>query len=486
MSSPQFTRAQNDINRWVRDPRIPINQSDADMLVACLDPCHDTMLANLDGWPDLETGASVVRCVKQSLSISATSGSGPAVTAPWDLHINLQPFLNFSNIQTTLSRVNNIGTVTAADTSNVFGGLTCTAAFNSGQAVDYFTTDPFSALGNLDLPAAYSGGLSRVTGIAFEVVDTTAVLNQQGSCFVWRQMDTRDADTCNYTFLQSPPHTVGQSETTSFDGVQLVVPPLTVGQAMLIPGTRTWASKEGCYVVGCFHSAENPPIQTNYVQPIMVEDNDILGSSNTTKLRYPVSPANVVVGTTRINAVQPQKIYPYHSCGAIFAGLNPLSTFRLSLVIYVESFPTIAPEDQAILVMAKPSMAYNPYLLELLSHSMQTMPVGVMFKENGLGTWFATAVRAASKYLSAPASLVNPLLGMAVKAAGEVANGYLQPAGQPTRTIAKRKKVQNKNVQLANRKRGGKNAIQGPKNRKVSNIPKKDISQAIKALKNLE
>jgi hypothetical protein len=487
MSTPAFNRAQNDIQKWVKDPRIPIDQSGADFLVACLDPCHDTQLTTLDGWPDLETGASVTRCIKQSITVSGTSGGSAPLTNPWDMHIVLNPFLDvFSNGFTfTTERANNSAkTSDASAISNPYGGLTVGCAFGSGTPVDYFSPGFNSALGQIGLDAAYSNGLGRVTGIAFEVVDTTSALHQQGSCFVWRQMASRDQVPTSFTTLNTDEAVPTQAH---FNGVIMPNPPGDAKAAMLIPGTRNWASKEGCYVVAPFHSSDNPPIQTGYTQPVFLSAGERMQHDvfNVTTMRYPTPFGFQVLKEDSVQeyVMQPTKIYPYHMCGAMFTGLDPLSTFRITLVVYYETFPTTTLIDLPVLVMARPSMPYNPYLLELLAHAMQNMPVGVMFKENGMGTWFATAVRAASKYLAAPASLVNPLLGMAVKSAGEIANTYLQPAGQPQRSISKRKKVQNKNQQLANRKRGKKGAIQGPKNKKPS---KADIDSALTALKNFK
>lgn len=460
MSTAAFNRAQNDIARWVKDPRIPIDQQGADFLVSCLDPCHDTILGSLDGWPDLENGASITRCIKQSIEISGTSGGGSVPTGPWDCHFNLNPFLDTGvSFTQSLTRANTYMTYSAATmlTSPV-GGLTATASFVAGSAVSPLTAPATSRLGQLGLPPTYSNGLGRVTGIAFEVVDTTSQLNKQGSCMCWRQ-NASEATTPTMVTGCNPNTTPPTMFWTNC--MPLQQPPTTLSSAQLIPGSRIWEAREGCYVVGNFHSAENPPVEPSYVQPLFVDD--VMSTTNNSPMYLPNQ--CVALGgpsTLQIATHFPTKIYPFHQCGAIFAGLHPLATLRVTLVIYYESFPTVSPEDQPILVMATPSMPYNPYLLELLAHAMRNQPVGVMFKENGLGTWFATAVKAASKYLSAPASLVHPLLGMAVKTAGDVANGYLQPAGQPKRVAGKPKKTKNHNSKLAEGNRG-KKRVQGPK-----------------------
>jgi len=52
----------------------------------------------------------------------------------------------------------------------------------------------------------------------------------------------------------------------------------------------------------------------------------------------------------------------------------------------------ISPQDQSLSVLAKPSPPVDNVALQLYAEIVQKIPVGVRFKDNGLGDWFLGVV----------------------------------------------------------------------------------------------
>lgn len=399
-----ISRAERLMTKWVGDGKI--TEAGKDFLVAAMDPFHDTQLKELQGWPDLEVGASVVRCIKQTMNISATSGGAAAATTPWDCHVALLPWLSAQTFDVTASRSGNVFTFdSAVANSAAIGGLVAMGTFTTGTDVNWFPSSVAAGnlLGQLNLPATYEKGMGRVIGIGFEVVDTTADLYKQGSLVCYRQDETpKDSHLfCGFDV------TAG-SGVSEYDlvGTLIRMPPVNTAQAMLFPGSRQWAAREGAYVTGVFHSNENPPFGAGYNCPILmdVDEDETMSANpaNTTVLHIPESKTSLLVARGGLNyskgATPPCKLYPYHQSGIILSGLNPQSTFSVTMNVYYESFPNIS--EQEILVLATPSAEFDSNALNIYSHALSLMPVGVMVKENPFGEWFTDLVDTVSGFLS--------------------------------------------------------------------------------------
>jgi len=188
-----------------------------------------------------------------------------------------------------------------------------------------------------------------------------------------------------------------------------------------------------------------------------------------------------------VNAAQPAtKIHNYHTSGAIFTGLNPLSTFVIDVVWIVEMFP--GPAETDLLVLATPSCGFDFFALQLLDHVLSEMPVAVKAGENFAGDWFSAIVDKVAEW----AGPVGAALGTIVPGAGAIGaglsagaklmqgsrvpppNAYIQNNSAPRQQLAasgmtksKRKRLGKKNTALAAGSRGRKNNIQGPLMKKV-------------------
>lgn len=484
----EATRAEKLLQRIVRNGKAGLTPCGADFLVANLDPFHDTQLSKLEGWPDVETGASVVRIVKQSMTISATSGGGSPVTAPWDAHISCVPVMDPWYYDATTARQDNVvvrGNVPLAP----FGGLMARGVFNTGQPVNWFPpqADP-SLLGSLSLNSQYTKGLSRIIGIGIEVHDVTAAIARQGTATVYCQVEPKDEPNF-FTVISNQSGGTSGLWTENLTGTTMRLPPTNIADAMLYPGSRQWKAEEGVYEVGRFHTNENPPKQPLYNAPLWMPegtDQQAVGSvtapfSNTTNLFIPSTLGSVnqsystnnlliqgVISQTFLS-IPAGKIYPFHNFGCIFSGLNPQSTLTINLNVYVESFPSIA--DPSILVLATPSCQYDPFALELFSQAISNMPVGVKVAENFTAGWFDGILQKIADW----APVIGTALGTVVPGAAAIGTGvgtvarFMAPANStvpPGRPVVgpKRKKVKKKNAMIAtgNRGRDPKKQIQGP------------------------
>jgi hypothetical protein len=275
---------------------------------------------------------------------------------------------------------------------------------------------------------SYMSGPSRIIGMGWEVNNTTSELNKQGMVTVYRLPEPR--------MISQEFAVVGIGSSTG----QVFRPPVSTTQsAMLISGTRQWPAKEGCYVVAPFVGQDNPPLQPDYVQPIiqqvetveatvsMTSINQGLIANNTSPVLVPFHMNN----GSGITSEQCCKICPLHQTGAIFTGLSLQTTLTLQVNFYVESFPGLA--EKSILVLATPSAEYDPRALELFSHCLRTLPVGVPAGMNGNGDWFADAVLSLASVAEPIAGMIHPALGMGVKMAGKAAGAYLAANGAQTK-----------------------------------------------------
>jgi len=395
-----------------------ISEQGKDWLVACLDPFHDHQLKNLAGWPDVQTGASVVRCVKQTVTIQVPGG----VAGNWDAHIVQWPWITSNqngngagNFAISAARSGNSLTVPslAAPPANAkIGGLQIyyvQPGTNLAVTLNVATTQ---LIATLDMPQAYTSGVTRLIGMGFEVHNTTSQLNIQGSVLGYRQMANENCE-LNWTVSDAlvPP------SSCNWSGPFVRYPPANSAEALLLSGSRQWEAKDGIYSVAAFHTTENPATMISPVSPVIIGDgaDDQEGTLATSVVNFPIpGPANAA----NIRGQTGFRVFNVHQSGAIFSGLSNSTTLTLNWNVFLETFPS-ASESQ-ILPLATPSAQFDPDVLDLYSRVMVDLPVAVPVRENGLGDWFYDAVQTASKY-------IGPMLAMAphpaLKGLGTVMTG---------------------------------------------------------------
>jgi len=395
-----------------------------------LDPFHDHQLKRLDGYPDVQTGASVVRIVKQSVSISKPAGLPVGV---WDCHVVQWPWLTTSQTPPTVSPVphpggfQNVGrngqiflANKPATLSLDLGGL---QAFGV-QSGTNLSLNPAQApqttflAGQLNVPQVFTKGVTRLIGAGFEVHNTTSQLNVQGAVLGWRQM-ANDNENVSWTYCDT---STTPSTLSTFSGPVVRSPPINTQEAMLLAGSRQWEAKDGVYSVSAFHTTENPATNIVTTCPVVMNDaaSDLEGSIPTTICLVPC-PGAVQVPTAQAPMVA-YRIYNIHQSGAIFSGLSDSTTLQLNWNVFLETFP--ASDDQEILPLATPSAEFDPDVLDLYSRIIVDLPVAVPVSENGLGDWFYDAAATAAKYIGPVLSMIpHPLLkgaGLALEGMSKV------------------------------------------------------------------
>lgn len=391
-----------------------LTDSGRDFLIAAMDPMHDTQLKELQGWPDVETSSSIVRCIKQTVTISKPTTLLAGET--WDCIIESWPFLTPQTLQKQArlggNDANNVYIQDPSFSTTVLGGVTA-RGIKTGNDYDY---DATQLRGQVALASAYEKGATRVVGCGIEVMDTTADIYKQGNCTVFRNNQSAIDRPSLYTKNMAAPFTT----LTQFTGSTVRRGPKNQQEALLIPGSRQWRAEDGCYLVQSFVGQDNPARMPDYVLPVVpatsVED-EVSVAGNTTQF---FSPQMTLAGGAAIAISPCIKLHPTHMAGAIFSGLNENSTLQMTVNYYIESFPTPAEAD--ILVLASPSARYDPVALEIFSQALSEMPVGVMACENGLGDWFRGAVAIALK--AAPAVLSGLGLGALAPAAKLASRAY--------------------------------------------------------------
>lgn len=410
-----------------------LTPSGKDFLVAALDPMHDTQLPNLQGWPDLESASSVIRCFKHSKTISKPS----SVTGNWDCVIQSFPLLNTLEMKLSSSRSNNwilptanAGTVTWSPVS-----ILSTTSGNTIDTTKLFDpiTYPDYSFSGVDFDPTVLGSRGRLVGIGFEVNNTTSQLYKQGTVTVYRQPQQPALKSNTWFYASSS----NGYPAIPFDASVFSNFPIDLGETMLLAGTRQWKAADGVYVVVPFAGVENPAMGADYRQPVFqVNSHDEVGVVNTTKVIFP---KNISSLNDKL-IFQANRFTPSQSCGAYFTGLSAETTLTLQVNFYYESFPTVL--DTEIVTLAKPSADYDAVALALYQHALNSLPVGVPANMNGFGDWFAGIVSNVAKYGGAAIGSMVPGLGPVIAGAGALADSYLAAQTPKTRPAAKKSRAQ--------------------------------------------
>jgi len=419
---------------------VGLSEEGRDFLVANLDPMHDHLLSNLKGWPDVESAPSVVRCFKQSLQIQNQIEGDPV----WDCLINTWPMIqNYQAAYYTrnvppVGGNNAVNAVITPANQAFIGGVT---AYEAPSGTD-FTIGTGACLfaGMLDSSTLGLGQEpGRLIGMGVEVINNTAPINAQGTVSVWRQ-----------PLPHSEPFLVEMPDVTGLGGVvrQHFVngtlypnPPLNLGQAMLLAGSRQWKATEGAYVVVPFLGQDNPPLVTSYVQPFFIQgllDTD----TDTTNVLNLLGPVPVATGSASFpDHWQGVRLNPVHMSGMYFTGLSPTSTLTLNVNTYYETFPSVYSD---LVTLARPSCVYDHLALECLSRVLSDMSVGVPANENWDGEWWADVVEKLSTFLPAiGTALGGPAggaLGATLGTAGSALGGYLRSQGDTAGSNGKKRR----------------------------------------------
>lgn len=351
-----------------------------------LDPFKD-LPTPCRGFPDTDSGASVVQVVKMSNQVYSTFG-----TNTWDCNIFLDTVA--TSIPLVTVPVIQYGYATSVGIINTpynQGGVVIRAA-PSGTPLELEKTT-----GNMPLPDSYYDETeTRIIAMGLEVHNTTAELTKQGAVAYWRvpaESDVPSVISLMDNFGASASIPVAYPLNTMQE------PPNTLAQAVLLPGTIQMEAKEGAYITGVM-SQESNPARERAPSYFYRRSNGKNYGLNILKV------GTVPVCYTNCAA---QEI-PFCLSGAFFTGLSPTTTLTVNVTYMVERFVKNTASNDLI-TLASPSAPFDANAMRIYSEVAKTLATGVPVSENGLGDWVSgiasTIARYAGPVLSGIGNAIN-------------------------------------------------------------------------------
>ncbi len=375
-------RSEELLNRIAN--RTGMTKEGKNWLIRAVDPFHD-LPVEIEGFPDGQMGQSVVQTIPLSIEISRPS-TVPS-TDNWDclIHIDDSP-----SAHTNSSCFINRNTVYGAGDVSFqgyapSGGLTCVTGPSGANLTFVPSVGSTVEYSSLQAPSASLMDPARVIAQAFEVRNTTAELFKQGDVIVFEQpLNSRDYPV-SLTQVDTYPPTIF---TTAFSVKARTLPPRSQQEATILPSSRRFEAREGCYVVGALESLDNEPAIGAPTSTLLYDH------SNSPDGPWPDSGTTVYVrgdatSFANVRLIQPTLMTPFGRRGAYFSGLSPETTLKVNYKVTIERFPS---STSPVINFARPTPTRDTVALEVYTEILNRMPVGVPVSENGLGDWFTGAV----------------------------------------------------------------------------------------------
>lgn len=386
----------------------------SDWLTLATDPYHDFEV-QLAGMPDGGTAKTFVTTARDSVTITQPAG----VTGNWDCHIAAMPYSKCIPSDLVNSKGNGVvlgaklGNLTVDDTVNPATGLPCGQIVAHAVAAGEGTFVLYTGSGTVAVPtdAAFSMDWAgddtigwqdgaRLIGLGFEVTNTTAEIEMQGSVTVygrsWNSVSTKlDIDSQDiYTNLTL-------DDATVFTGL-----PTSEGRAFNIPNSRQWKAAEGAYV----------PVPVNaYDNPITDATSNTIftGSYKKGDVDEALLPGRVTSNMTMVSVGPTERVFDLAGRasplvrmsrtdmrGTYFTGLSP----GTSLVVTMKATVEVAPYmSSPFLPIASKPAKLDEQALAAYTKIVAGMPPGAPRAMNDQGDWFRMIKRVAQ-------TVVRPVL----------------------------------------------------------------------------
>lgn len=409
-----------------------ISPEGRDFLIANLDPMHDTQLTHLSGWPDVEGAPSVVRCIKQTMTLAKPPS---LASGNWDCHVVCWPFLHEHS--GAVSNMTENEWSAGSLIGRRFGGVQAWAS-PAGVGIDLLSTNPlpsFTQVATISLDPVFDKGVGRLVGGGVEVTNTTAELFKQGLCTVYRQPQPKE-DISSVLYSGTALLAAQHFQTQNFRR-----PPFSLETATLYSGTRQWPASDGAYVVYPFIGSTNDPKMPAFKMPLVLPD---VASSEPSDPGVSVNAwlRDGEASSSSLIRLRPFKSEPVHMPGIWFTGLSPETTLNVTVNFYYETFP--AQDEKELLVLAAPSPRYDPKALELLNFALSTLPVGVPAYMNPGGEWFWEVVETLASFAPAiGAALGGPAgaaIGSGITAGANLLGNYMTSPSPQSAPVRKKMK----------------------------------------------
>lgn len=405
------------LDRLVADKTL--SRAGRSFLTAALDPFHDTEIA-IDGFPDITSSRSVVQVLQYVKTITKPPSLPPG---DWDCNIFNTPTSYNDNdgngklYPTGYYKSGGIASITGGQ--NIGTGLAAFATPPGGGFTDSSAVDVSDGLA---MPAQYSSGRHRLFGMGYEVVNATSAMYKQGSVTVYKK-PSNILPTVVHEVDKTDPNTPTSPSRYSLFGATGV---LTAGDAASYPNSKTWAAAEGVYAIATLNDVNCPVVEA---MPRHV----FLSCSNT----FNPPPTYYQFGYGTLPSDEASVcLYPFDVTGSVFTGLSEQTALTITVRYFVERFPE--QDNRDLIVLARPSPAYDPFALELYARCLEHLPIACMVKDNPLGEWFGKVLQTVGKIAPVVGSFIpglGPIIGNAVgTVATAVGDRLSQGSGQAQST----------------------------------------------------
>jgi len=454
-------------------------------LIQLINPIMDFEQRRVGFAGNADESASVVQCIKRSVTLTAPAGT----VTTWDAHIFNTPMC-VPNPLTSATRVGNLNVRPSVptQTSSPIGPFVCltTPSGNNLGLIDAATNAAVVAVNPTYCPdvgpitnaagqaASFFGGTSQVIAMGFEIHDTTAEIYKQGTATVYRQpqtpiFDTNMALTCNSLGSVASPTSITQFGVATEHDISDA--PRNVAAAMLLHGSRQWEAKEGAYVVPSLIDSTIPVTDVDSVvanvKTGIFLDFTLPGAAATTPAEQcstaignVAAGGNLNIGTVATlgngvsQSVVPaplQKFNNFNTSGVILSNLNANASFVVTTIMYIERYP--GPADLALVVLANPSPKLDLVMMDLYSSIMRELPVACKVADNADGDWFFEGVSALSRFLS-PAMMAAGGLGIPGGALALAADQWAQGKLKERNKVKKNQNQNQKQKATARKPKG--------------------------------
>ncbi len=457
----RVTRGEKLLNNLAASQFCELSKDGSNYVKERFDPYHDLPMKPV-GYPDGYAGSTVTRCIKKSVTISATASGLDPPTSTWGCHIFdtpiERPVLLKAGITGTVNNIFLQNSV-AADTE-AYGGLMAVRSDNNNWTYPPNTLD---TVGQLNLSDNDLKNVMRVVSSGWEVIDETAELYKQGTLTCYRQNQQQNTPQ-TFTKILSGTGVSASSQAVQITSGQVIkFPPSTVANAMLIPNSKQWLVKEGAYVVTDYNSDEIPMVEPTFIEPVMIVDSQEIKMENAAIGATYYMPG--ITGTplpqvwttsaTPPNLSEnwyptlPNRITPKNQSGVFLTGLNPQAAITINKIWYVECAP--AGEDEELLSLCSQSPEDDPVARKIIAALRRAAPVAVKLYENYMGEWFFEGIKGLVNKIMPWLSNAQTIGNQVVKWVDTAStnNGYVTPQSfvkGPVAPVVAREKVKDQPI----------------------------------------
>jgi len=282
--------------------------------------------------------------------------------------------------------------------------------------------------------------MMRCIGVAFEVVDESPTLYQQGSVTVYQLPSA--CQESSYLGATAVPAAISTPQTKNYPQDIFNGPPNRIETATILPSSKTWKAKEGAYVISR-RSVDCIPFkrpstsnQTLYNPPDA--ENPTMRNSFLSREWFNASFQN-----PDGNFFDSFNMLTYHNtCGAYFTGLNTeFGTYRLRTKLMYEILPD--PLDTSLISLATPTLPRNPLFEKLLDESISRLPPGVPQTSNPKGEFWRQILSVVKKVANTTqkvAPLIGAATGLPIAPVMGVAKAVSDTASSIEQVLPKKKK----------------------------------------------